>query len=68
MSVLEKETTADQYIQRKLKTVSAITRLKGFNVDIYCFFFILRDHSNLGPVVFLKEKEKLAPEDTIISF
>jgi hypothetical protein len=36
---------------------------------LFHFFrsFVLRNHSNLGPVVFLKEKEKLASEDIVIS-
>jgi len=34
ISVLEKETTADKYIKRKLQTVTASRHLTGFDVDI----------------------------------
>jgi hypothetical protein len=36
--VLEKETTGDKYIKRKLQTVTASRHLTGFDVDIWLFF------------------------------
>lgn len=60
MTVLEKETTADQYVAgHVLRIVTAVTRRMGLNVDI-SFVCVLRTRSNLGPLVLLKETEKLA--------
>jgi len=41
ISVLEKERTADKYIQRKLQTVTVSRHLKCFDVDIFFFFAFL---------------------------